>query len=71
MEKARAILEGENYRVNDIDGVRVEFEDGWGLLRPSNTQPVLVMRFEAGTREKLQEYEKLIRKILNRAREEM
>lgn len=71
VEKARTILKAENHRVNDIDGVRVEFEDGWGLLRPSNTQPVLVMRFEAGTREKLQEYEKLIRKILNRAREEL
>ncbi|MBN2719562.1 MAG: phosphomannomutase/phosphoglucomutase [Proteobacteria bacterium] len=36
----------------DIDGVRVHFRDGWGLLRASNTQPVLVMRFEgddAGT----------------------
>jgi phosphomannomutase/phosphoglucomutase len=31
----------------DIDGVRVIFPEGWGLLRASNTQPVLVMRFEA------------------------
>lgn len=35
------------YPVNDIDGVRVAFPEGWGLLRPSNTQPVLVLRFEA------------------------
>jgi phosphomannomutase/phosphoglucomutase len=33
--------------VNTIDGVRITFPKGWGLLRASNTQPVLVMRFEA------------------------
>jgi len=33
--------------VNRIDGVRVEYEDGFGLARPSNTTPVVVMRFEA------------------------
>ena len=36
-----------------IDGVRVPFADGWGLLRASNTQPVLVLRFEASTEERL------------------
>jgi phosphomannomutase/phosphoglucomutase len=35
------------YPVNTIDGVRITFPEGWGLLRASNTQPVLVMRFEA------------------------
>jgi phosphomannomutase / phosphoglucomutase len=43
------------YEVIDVDGVRVLFEDGWGLLRASNTQPVLVMRFEARTEERLEE----------------
>jgi len=38
-----------------IDGVRVEFGDGWGLVRASNTQPVLVVRFEARTPERLEE----------------
>ena len=33
----------------DIDGIRVEFEKGWGLLRASNTSPMLVLRFEAQT----------------------
>jgi phosphomannomutase/phosphoglucomutase len=37
------------HRVIDVDGVRVLFGDGWGLIRASNTQPVLVMRFEART----------------------
>ena len=35
------------YEVNDIDGARISFDGGWGLVRASNTQPVLVMRFEA------------------------
>ena len=36
-----------DYEVIDVDGARVQFDGGWGLLRASNTQPVLVMRFEA------------------------
>ncbi len=44
------------YPVLDIDGVRLTFPHGWGLLRPSNTQPVLVMRFEAETPAQLATY---------------
>jgi len=43
------------YRVVDIDGARVEFGDGWGLVRASNTQPVLVARFEARSPERLEQ----------------
>jgi phosphomannomutase/phosphoglucomutase len=50
----------ENYRekrpIVEIDGVRVPFEHGWGLVRASNTQPVLVMRFEAESEHWLNEY---------------
>jgi len=45
---------GSKYQVNTVDGARVLFGDGWGLLRASNTQPVLVMRFEARTAAQLQ-----------------
>ena len=38
-----------NGRLTLIDGIRVDFEDGWGLVRPSNTSPVLSLRFEADT----------------------
>jgi phosphomannomutase/phosphoglucomutase len=38
---------GQQYEVVAIDGVRVIFEDGWGLIRASNTQPALVIRAEA------------------------
>ncbi|HJR35109.1 MAG TPA: phosphomannomutase/phosphoglucomutase [Gemmatimonadales bacterium] len=46
VERAAAYF-AERYDVNTIDGVRIAFPEGWGLLRASNTQPVLVMRFEA------------------------
>jgi len=39
--------------VNTIDGVRMTFPDGWGLVRASNTQPVIVLRFEAHTQQAL------------------
>jgi phosphomannomutase/phosphoglucomutase len=54
---ARAVEHfSSRYETLNIDGVRISFEDGWGLIRASNTQPVLVMRFEAGSEEGLQSY---------------
>jgi phosphomannomutase/phosphoglucomutase len=44
---------GSKYDVITVDGARVLFGDGWGLIRASNTQPILVTRFEARTREEL------------------
>jgi len=44
------------HSILDVDGVRVLFPEGWGLVRASNTQPVLVMRFEAATPELLDQY---------------
>ena len=46
--------------VNTIDGARIEFLDGWGLLRASNTSPVLVMRCEADSPKRLKEIKALI-----------
>ncbi|HYB91857.1 MAG TPA: phosphomannomutase/phosphoglucomutase [Candidatus Binataceae bacterium] len=45
----------QHYQVIDIDGVRVNFKDGWGLVRASNTQPALVLRFEAQSEPRLKE----------------
>ena len=50
----------KSYDVIDIDGARVQFEDGWGLVRASNTQPVLVMRFEAASQKRLAEIRGLV-----------
>ncbi|OGE24012.1 MAG: phosphomannomutase [Candidatus Dadabacteria bacterium RIFCSPHIGHO2_12_FULL_53_21] len=51
---------GKSYRIIDIDGARIEFPDGWGLIRASNTQPALVLRFEAQTEVRLSEIRALI-----------
>jgi phosphomannomutase/phosphoglucomutase len=50
----------KDYPVIDVDGVRVKFEDGWGLVRASNTQPALVLRFEALTEKRLEEIKKFV-----------
>jgi phosphomannomutase/phosphoglucomutase len=52
----------------DIDGVRVIFPHGWGLLRASNTQPVLVMRFEATDEHLLKEYQTEVERALEDAK---
>lgn len=48
------------YDCIDIDGVRIRFGDGWGLVRASNTQPVIVCRFEARTPQRLEEIKSLV-----------
>ena len=48
------------YNYNDIDGLRIEFDFGWGLIRASNTQPVIVCRFEADSNKKLDEIKNII-----------
>jgi phosphomannomutase / phosphoglucomutase len=56
------------YPVNTIDGVRITFPKGWGLLRASNTQPVLVMRFEATDPEARDAYRSEVEGWLENAR---
>jgi phosphomannomutase/phosphoglucomutase len=48
------------YHVIDIDGARVLFPDGWGLVRASNTQAILVLRFEASSQESLRRIQDLV-----------
>ena len=57
--------------VIDIDGVRVLFEDGWGLIRASNTQPALVLRFEAMSEKRLAEIRELIESALEKIKKDM
>ncbi len=52
------------HAINDIDGVRIDFGDGWGLIRASNTQPVLVVRCEAKTEKRRDEILNLIQSAL-------
>ena len=58
----------KTHKVIDVDGVRVLFGEGWGLLRASNTQPVLVMRFEAPDEKLLESYRHEVESALERAR---
>jgi phosphomannomutase / phosphoglucomutase len=55
VDEVREEFRARGLKVIDIDGARVEFGDGWGLVRASNTQPALVVRFEARTPERLEE----------------
>jgi phosphomannomutase/phosphoglucomutase len=47
---------GSRYKVNTIDGARIAFPEGWGLIRASNTGPLLVLRFEAASEAALERY---------------
>ncbi len=57
-----------DHQINDIDGVRVLFEDGWGLVRASNTQPALVVRVEAPDEARMEDYRSQIETAIERAR---
>lgn len=60
VRKATEYFKSEGYNVVDVDGVRVIFEDGFGLIRASNTQPALVQRYEAQSKERLEAIMKLM-----------
>ena len=67
-EVVRKVTEefGRRYQVIDIDGARVLFEDGWGLIRASNTQPALVLRAEARTADGLERIKRTLSDLLQR-----
>jgi phosphomannomutase/phosphoglucomutase len=50
----------KGHPVVDVDGARIDFGDGWGLVRASNTTPLLVLRFEADTEDRLREIRALV-----------
>lgn len=54
-----------DYPFNDIDGIRIHFKRGWGLIRASNTQPALVLRFEANDEDSLRQIKELVEEKLN------
>ena len=65
LSRFRRHIEQSSARILSIDGIRVEFPAGWGLLRSSNTGPKLTMRFEANSSEALEELQVLFRQTLN------
>src|SRR5947207_11679389 len=70
-DRVRDRFRAEGRDIVDVDGVRIRFPHGWGLVRASNTQPVLVMRFEAQTPEELAEYQRVVEQAVAAARGEL
>lgn len=68
-EVIRAVHEAlkGSYPINAVDGIRITFERGWGLLRASNTEPVLSLRFEGETEADALAYKRIVREALVRA----
>ncbi|MCX7958146.1 MAG: phosphomannomutase/phosphoglucomutase [Deltaproteobacteria bacterium] len=71
VELLKEYFRSRNYSVIDIDGVRVTFPDGWGLVRASNTQPALVLRFEAETDKRLNEIKDMFMNKLSEFKEKI
>jgi phosphomannomutase/phosphoglucomutase len=69
--RALARFRDMGLEVIDVDGVRVLFEKGWGLIRASNTQPALVMRFEADNEENLASYRQTVETELEGLKSEL
>jgi phosphomannomutase/phosphoglucomutase len=67
VQKTRDALRRKGLPIFDLDGVRVTFPGGWGLVRASNTQPVLVLRFEADSPERLSQIRKEVENTLAEA----
>ncbi len=65
VEQVKEYAMNKGYDCNTIDGVRVTFEDGWALVRASNTGPNLTARFEATTEEKLNAYQEEFVNLIN------
>jgi len=61
----------KDYDVIDIDGARIVFKDGWGLVRASNTQPALVLRFEALSEKRLAKIKELVESTLETVKKGM
>jgi len=59
------------FNIIDIDGVRILLDDGWGLVRSSNTQPILVLRFEGQSEEALMRIQGMVMKDLDRILKEL
>ena len=61
----------KDYEVIDIDGARIKFGNGWALVRASNTQPSLVLRFEANSEKDLEEIKSIVNPVLEKIKKEL
>ena len=65
MKKFTENIRSLDAEIIDIDGLRIEYKDGWGLVRPSNTSPYIIFRFEADVELELERIQAEFRKIIN------
>ena len=65
VDKVLEYVKSKGYSYIDIDGARVEFSDGWALVRASNTGPNLTVRFEATSEERLEEIKNEFMGVVN------
>ena len=65
VSKVKEYCKSKGYNINETDGVRVEFNDSWALIRVSNTTPCLTLRFEAETTERLNEIQNEFMNFIN------
>lgn len=70
VERAKHLFEEQKLKIIDVDGARIVFPDGWGLVRASNTQPALVLRYEAETSERLEEIRDLVESTIEKVKRE-
>lgn len=70
IDKVEAYAKEKGYEYLSIDGVKVLFEDGWALVRASNTGPNITVRFEARTKERLEEIQKEFTDVVNKYNQE-
>jgi len=70
VERVKELVKNDA-EIIDIDGVRLAFPDGWGLVRASNTSPVLVLRFEALSKARLKELRRYVEEVIAKVRSEI
>jgi phosphomannomutase/phosphoglucomutase len=66
VERVKERLESAGYKIVSIDGVRIELEDAWALVRASNTEPAIVLRFEGKTLEQLKKVEGIVKEVVDK-----
>jgi phosphomannomutase/phosphomannomutase/phosphoglucomutase len=66
MKEAFADSTSKEYKIDLTDGIRLSFEDGWALCRSSNTQPVLVLRYESSTEAGLRKIQDRVEAVVNK-----
>jgi phosphomannomutase/phosphoglucomutase len=66
VERVKEQLESAGYKIITIDGVRIELEDAWALVRASNTEPAIVLRFEGNTVDQLKKVEATVKEVIEK-----